>query len=426
MLKVKQNFIKSKNKKILISNGYKDFHLISAAKVLLTNKTKLILYSGFFLNNFFEYLIKFFKINNHKINKLILRRQGIKSKYLKTFFLGEFLHEIGIIFKNKFNLKKLSDNVIIYCYRLYANKLEKYIVKNKLNINIYHFRSGYGGRSVKTAKSLGIKTICDHSTAHPSMFNYLIKNGGKFPNKKIKPPKDFWKLVLQDLVDADFILVNSNFVKKTLVYMNIPFNKIHVIYTGLENKYFKLLKKKNFFQINKSKIKFLFVGGVNKGKGFDEIVSAINLLIKNNRNFEFHVVGSLTKEFNVKYISFLKKSSIKFHGIKNYKEVMDIMYKSDVFVFPSNVEGSARVIFEAMASGCPIITTKNSGSIVKNKENGFIVDSGDYKSVYSAMLKFINNPGLISLYGKKNEKIIRQEYHPKKYAEKLIKYYKST
>ena len=150
------------------------------------------------------------------------------------------------------------------------------------------------------------------------------------------------------------------------------------------------------------------------------------MLIKNNRNFEFHIVGSLTKEFKDKYISFLKKSSVKFHGIKNYKEIMDIMYKSDVFVFPSNVEGSARVIFEAMACGCPIITTKNTGSIVKNKENGFIVDSGDYKSVYSAMLKFINNPGLISLYGKKNEKIIRQEYHPKKYAEKLIKYYKST
>ena len=48
MLKVKQNFIKSKNKKILISSGYKDFHLTSAAKVLLTNKTKLILYSGYF------------------------------------------------------------------------------------------------------------------------------------------------------------------------------------------------------------------------------------------------------------------------------------------------------------------------------------------------------------------------------------------
>ena len=46
MLKVNQNFIKSKNKNILISNGYKDFHLTSAAKVLLSDKTKLILYSG--------------------------------------------------------------------------------------------------------------------------------------------------------------------------------------------------------------------------------------------------------------------------------------------------------------------------------------------------------------------------------------------
>ena len=51
------------NKKILISSGYKDFHLISAAKSLLKIKSNLILHAGFFINPFIK---KFFYSINLK------------------------------------------------------------------------------------------------------------------------------------------------------------------------------------------------------------------------------------------------------------------------------------------------------------------------------------------------------------------------
>jgi glycosyltransferase involved in cell wall biosynthesis len=44
----------------------------------------------------------------------------------------------------------------------------------------------------------------------------------------------------------------------------------------------------------------------------------------------------------------------------------------DVFLFPSTCEGAAGAVFEAMASGLPIITTRNSGTPVVNGREGFI------------------------------------------------------
>lgn len=46
---------------------------------------------------------------------------------------------------------------------------------------------------------------------------------------------------------------------------------------------------------------------------------------------------------------------------------------ADVFVLPSICEGSATVCYEALASGLPVITTPNSGSVVRDGLDGFIV-----------------------------------------------------
>ena len=67
------------------------------------------------------------------------------------------------------------------------------------------------------------------------------------------------------------------------------------------------------------------------------------------------------------------------------------MSNSDIFLFPSLAEGSANVIFEAMASGCAIITTPNSGSIVKNNHNGFIINPGDAFQLKQKLNYLINN-----------------------------------
>ena len=66
-----------------------------------------------------------------------------------------------------------------------------------------------------------------------------------------------------------------------------------------------------------------------------------------------------------------------------WAELAERMSLADVFVFPSFAEGSARVVSMAMACGCCIITTPNSGSIVQEKIHGNVVAPGDANELLS-------------------------------------------
>ena len=70
-------------------------------------------------------------------------------------------------------------------------------------------------------------------------------------------------------------------------------------------------------------------------------------------------------------------------------DLTKILHESTAFVFPSNEEGFAKAIIEAMASGLPIIATHQSGAttLVRDGVEGFIVRSRDVHHLAEAMLK---------------------------------------
>ena len=54
---------------------------------------------------------------------------------------------------------------------------------------------------------------------------------------------------------------------------------------------------------------------------------------------------------------------------------------ADVFLMPSISEGSANVCYEALGSGLPVITTHNTGSVVRDGSEGFVVPIRDSEAI---------------------------------------------
>ena len=77
-----------------------------------------------------------------------------------------------------------------------------------------------------------------------------------------------------------------------------------------------------------------------------------------------------------------------------HHEVHTYFQKSDVFVYPSLYEGSALAIYEALASGLPVITTPNSGSVVRDGVEGFIVPIRDVDTLKEKILLLYENKEL--------------------------------
>ncbi len=416
--------IKKIKKQIIISSGFGNFHMLSHTAAGLSKYNRLNrVFCGLYPSKLTNKILLLFSLSDNKKKKFLLRKEKINEKLIFQNRFAELLNYLQL-YLSSFNNNlffKLSECVNLLSKNIYTNKIAKTLknLPSSDQNNIYHFRAGFGGNSIKIARSMGYYTLCDHSIAHPSTIDCLVENKGKFISSKIKSPTNWWKLVLYDLKQADAVLVNSNFVKESFRYMNFK-KKIYVSQLGLEYQFFNFLKnlKKNK---GNNKFKFLFAGYIHKRKGVDEIQEALGKL--KDSDFELHMAGPLNPIYKSRYKKLFEDKRTFYHGSMNRRDLCKLMLNSDVFLFPSLCEGSARVIFEAMASGCAIITTKNSGSVVKHNKNGFIIPPGNIKKLVNCMNKSKKNKKLINKMGKYNSLFVKKKYTYEIYTKKLLKIY---
>ena len=68
-------------------------------------------------------------------------------------------------------------------------------------------------------------------------------------------------------------------------------------------------------------------------------------------------------------------------------EMADHFAWADVFLLPSLCEGSATVTYEAMAAGLPVVCTPNTGSLVRDGRDGFVVPVRDVVAITECLGK---------------------------------------
>jgi len=143
----------------------------------------------------------------------------------------------------------------------------------------------------------------------------------------------------------------------------------------------------------------LFVGQISQRKGIKYLLEAFkNLRLE---KAELVLMGDVIGSGEG-----LKAYEGIFKHIKSvsYAELPKYYQSADIFVYPSLHEGSALAIYEAMASGLPIITTHNSGSVVRDGEEGFVVPIRDVEALMRKLLLLYQDYCLRNSMGKKARK----------------------
>ena len=119
-------------------------------------------------------------------------------------------------------------------------------------------------------------------------------------------------------------------------------------------------------------VRVLYVGYLRHGKGLDFLLEATRMLRRKGRPVEVDIVGSGEQR------GFLEDRAselgvdrfVRFHGAVRMGPELNAHYDAaDVFVLPSNSEGSPKVILEAMAHSLPVVAT-NVGSIDEMLDDG--------------------------------------------------------
>ena len=124
------------------------------------------------------------------------------------------------------------------------------------------------------------------------------------------------------------------------------------------------------YGINEKDIVFIFTGRVSKEKGVIELAQAFSDVSLNNNNIKLLIVGSaqtgndIVNEYTQKVYDILEPLNEKviFTGYIDHDDMPKIYKSADVALLPSTGQDPAPLtIFEAMASGLPIITTYSGG-----------------------------------------------------------------
>ena len=206
----------------------------------------------------------------------------------------------------------------------------------------------------------------------------------------------------------------TNFISK---HYEISKHKIKTIPFGVNLQ--KDIKNKNTNDINSKIISLGFVGLVNMRKGIRWFVKVLNeLQEESDFLFELHIFGRIFKD-EVQTINSANFKIIKHGYIKNKSNI----FKSfDILVHPSFIEGSAKCIYEAMNHSLPIICTYQSGSIVHNNVNGFIINAGDTIGLKKALIFYFLNKKQIRIMGRNSKKII-SKYSWQNYSENVLQNY---
>ena len=348
------------------------------------------------------------------------RGEPISERFVWSSPLTEFCLKVGDALRAR--SQRLQQQIHRVGFRVFARMASRALRKTRPVL--YHYRCCYGGKSVEVARRLGIPVLCDHSVAHPRVADYLVDHEGVFP------PQDgrdhiVWPLSRQadeDLARADHVLVNSDFVKETCVHAGMDPARVHVVYLGVDDKFLATCPASDEGQIPGRPPRLLFAGGWQVRKGVRTLMTALDGL---DVPWELDVIAGLDPEFrsDPQYLAFAARSNVRVVGTVPRAELAAHMARHTIFVFPSYCEGSARVIFEAMACGCAIVTTPNSGSVVEDGVHGRIVPPGDVAALREAVAWMLRNPAAVAEMGRRNARLVVSRYRQSDYADAVEKIY---
>jgi glycosyltransferase involved in cell wall biosynthesis len=145
------------------------------------------------------------------------------------------------------------------------------------------------------------------------------------------------------------------------------------------------------------KLKILFVGGLSQRKGIANLFSVVNM-------FKKYVTLTVVGRKATENCQVLDEELAKIDWIESlpHAEVLQLMQKHDVLVFPSLFEGFGLVITEAMSQGTPVITTERTAGpdLIRDGENGWLTEAGSTESLMIAIERLISKPQLIQHAGK--------------------------
>jgi len=384
-------------------------------------------------------------------------RIGIDARTILSPEKGEAIgigHYTYQLIRHLLDLDKENEYVLFFDFRVREKDIKKFTLPN-VKIKFYPFSDYKKYLPVAYSEILGTATLAKekldilHSTSPLSRipagyrgksvvtFNDLAiyQCSQCFPRLKLAREKAIYNLMVKK---ADKIIAVSHSVKNDLEkFLNVPPEKIKVIYSGLDERFFDPSSENQNKVLEKFGIKgkyILFLGTLEPAKNISRLLEAFAIFKEkrkkaNSNKFDYQLVlagkrGWLSREYPRIAKDLGVEKNVVFTGYIIGDELVPLFKNSEFFILPSLYEGFGTTMLEAFATGTPAIVSRVSSLPEIAGGCAYFINPIDKEEIADAMLKFIGDDNLKNDYRQKGLEQAKK-FDWKKCARETLELYKS-
>jgi len=303
------------------------------------------------------------------------------------------------------------------------------------SMNFFFGALGIFPKAVRFAYEMtnqGITHVHAHFATHPTVAALIIHQLTGIPFSFTAHGSDLHverRMLDRKVEAAEFVVTCSSFNKEVIIREcgERIRDKIHIIHYGVEPEIFSLNSEKD----SEGPFRIVCVGSFEEVKGHKYLIDACRILRDRKVEFECHLVGDgpQRRQIEKQITEYKLMDKIILHGNLRRKDVIKMLQTADVKVAPSvptaegKREGMPNVLIEAMAVGCPVVSTILSGipELVETEYTGLLVPPRDVTSLVNSLERLSNDPELRLRLGKAGREKVMREYNRKNNTRVLMK-----
>jgi glycosyltransferase involved in cell wall biosynthesis len=218
-----------------------------------------------------------------------------------------------------------------------------------------------------------------------------------------------WKQALKNIIaphplqKIDHIVTVSECSRRDLIgQLGISCDRITVIYQGVDLEHFS-----PSLQSQAERFDFmpyvLCVAGTDPSKNVKNLIGAFSSLPSEiRRQHHLVLVGDVNRNKTLPQL--VKEQGIAeqtiFMGLVSDSQLVALYQQASVFVFPSLYEGFGLPVLEAMACGCPVITSNTSSLPEVVGKSGILVNPNNTTELMEAMTQVLTDTALTKILRK--------------------------
>jgi len=247
----------------------------------------------------------------------------------------------------------------------------------------------------------------------------------------------YFKKRLRSVIDTwgDKVIAISAAVYRHLKEdLGVTDNRIELVYSGIDVYKFS----KEFSDADIAKIKMYLglsgkavigtIGRLSPVKGQKFFMQAMVEILKRRPDAGGLVVGSGPEGPSIKSLAMALGIDDRISFVDSVLDTREALAAMDVFVFPSVKEGLGIALLEALAAARPCIASRTGGieDIIKDGENGVLVEVGDAGAIAAAALKLLSDENLRLDLGRSGRRLVQSSFTLERMADDIARVYKSV